>query len=120
MRCVVADDSGIVLARVEAYLKRGGHEVVGLARNGQVAYDLCKSLRPQIAIFDVSMPVMTGDIAAMKVKAESLAQYVIIASLQMQAATIEPTRAAGCHVIAKPFAEEKFLRELGLILGGAA
>jgi CheY-like chemotaxis protein len=118
MRAVVADDSSIVRDRVGAYLTFAGHVVVGSVANGKEAYEMCLRERPDIAIFDVSMPVMNGDVAGMRVMKERLARFVILASSQVQEATLAPALAAGCHVIAKPFYREKFVRELAEIIGG--
>jgi DNA-binding NarL/FixJ family response regulator len=37
-----------------------GIEIVGEACNGRSAVDLCSSLRPDVAILDLAMPVMDG------------------------------------------------------------
>ena len=116
MRIVVSDDSQIVRDRVKAYCKAAGHEVVGIGKNGKEGYDLCAELRPDIAIFDVSMPVMNGDVAAMAVKSEGFAKYVVLASSQIQAATLSPVLKAGISMISKPFAQDKFTLELSAII----
>lgn len=116
MRCVVSDDSMIVRDRVKAYLRAAGHTVVGMAANGKEGYDMCVRHRPDIAIFDISMPVMNGDVAAMRVKAENLAKYVVIASSQTQLATLADVISAGCKVISKPFFQDKFAMAIAKII----
>jgi DNA-binding NarL/FixJ family response regulator len=117
-KCVIADDSGIVRDKVKAFLQKHGYEVVGSAKNGQEAYELCLTHRPMIAVFDVSMPIMNGDVAGMKVKQEGLANFVVIASSQTQIATLDRVLAAGCHVISKPFYEDKFILAIDRIVAG--
>ncbi|HEY6289311.1 MAG TPA: response regulator [Nitrospiraceae bacterium] len=116
MRCVIADDSKITRDRVKAYLQVAGHETVGAAANGKEALDMCRLHLPDIAILDISMPVMNGDIAGMHIIREKLARFVIIASSQMQAATVDQVTDAGCKVISKPFRQEKFLSLLAKIV----
>lgn len=111
-KAVLADDSMIVRDRVKAYLILAGYDVVGMGKNGLEGYELCAKYRPDVAIFDVSMPVMNGDVAAIKVKAEKLARHVIVASSQIQDATLGPVLEAGCYTIAKPFYQEKFILNL--------
>jgi response regulator NasT len=120
VRCVIADDSSIVRDRVQAYLRAAGHEVVGKGTNGKEGYELCKQHRPDIAIFDVSMPVMNGDVAALRVITEKLAKHVIIASSQTQVATLDQVVAAGCKVISKPFFQDKFTMALDKIIADGA
>jgi DNA-binding NarL/FixJ family response regulator len=118
MRCVIADDSVITRSRVRSYLESAGHQVVGVAKNGKEGYELCVQQRPDIAIFDIAMPVMAGDVAGLKVRAERLVPFVFICSSQMQAATIDRIKAAGCHIISKPFKHDKFVGAIEAAISG--
>lgn len=112
LTCVIADDSSITRDRVSGYLKKAGYDVVAAAKDGKEALAFCERLRPDLVVFDISMPVMGGDVAALKVKAQKLARFIFVASLQMQAATIQPLVDAGCHLIAKPFKYDKFVQAI--------
>lgn len=118
MRCVIADDSMVIRPRLKAYLNAAGHQVVGVATNGKEGYDMCKLHKPEIAIFDVSMPVMNGDDAALRVKREGLAKFIIIASSQVQAATLDNLRRDGIHIISKPYFQDKLITQLARIIAG--
>jgi CheY-like chemotaxis protein len=56
---LVADDDADILTLVRLRLERSGYDVVA-ARNGRDALDLVHSRRPDVAIFDVAMPELTG------------------------------------------------------------
>jgi len=61
IRIVLADDHPIVRAGVREALKQiPGAEVVGEASNGREAVELVKSARPDVALLDISMPVLNG------------------------------------------------------------
>lgn len=61
MRILLADDHGIVRRGMKSLLEtEPGIEVVGEASDGREALKLCDSLRPDIAILDVSMPMLNG------------------------------------------------------------
>ncbi len=61
MRILLADDHGIVRRGMKSLLEtEPGVEVVGEASDGREAVKLCDSLRPDIAILDVSMPLLNG------------------------------------------------------------
>lgn len=110
---VIADDLGPTRAFLRRILRDGGYEVVGEARNGREAIELCERLRPVFAILDISMPVMSGDEAARQILLAKSARHVIIASSVTMGGMFEAMRALGCRVIAKPFhSPEKLLREL--------
>jgi CheY-like chemotaxis protein len=56
---LLADDSPFILETLAARLRDDGNEVI-TATNGQEAVDQGRRLHPDLAILDVSMPVMNG------------------------------------------------------------
>lgn len=62
---VIADDHPILLKGLQEFLGEIGLDVVGIAKEGQAAFDQILDLKPQLAILDMEMPNKTGlDIAA--------------------------------------------------------
>jgi two-component system chemotaxis response regulator CheB len=58
---LVVDDSVVIRRMVSAVLEADPEiEVVGTAANGRIALDMLATLRPDIIILDVEMPVMDG------------------------------------------------------------
>jgi len=60
LRILIADDHAVVRQGFRALLEREGFEVVGEAVNGQDALRLAAELKPDIALLDVSMPLLNG------------------------------------------------------------
>jgi two-component system response regulator DesR len=61
IRVVVAEDQGMVLGALVALLEiEKDLEVVGRARDGRAALDLCFKLMPDVLVTDIEMPEMTG------------------------------------------------------------
>lgn len=60
IRIVLADDHILVRQSLKSLLEREGHQVVGEACDGQEALQFVNSLQPDIAILDISMPVLNG------------------------------------------------------------
>ncbi len=60
VRIVLADDHVLVRQGLKSLLEREGHQVVAEAADGQEALRLVDSLKPEVAIFDISMPVLNG------------------------------------------------------------
>jgi two-component system, NarL family, response regulator NreC len=60
IRIVLADDHVLVRQGLKSLLEREGHQVVAEAADGQEALRLVDSLKPDVAIFDISMPVLNG------------------------------------------------------------
>ncbi|MYM87859.1 response regulator [Rugamonas sp. FT82W] len=76
---VIAEDQALVLGALAALLKlEGDLDVVGRAANGEQALALCQSLRPDILLTDIEMPLMTGLELAAALAAQSLPTRVMI------------------------------------------
>lgn len=61
LRLLLADDHEVTRTGFISMLAGSpGFEVVGQARDGQEALDLCDRLKPDIAILDIRMPVLNG------------------------------------------------------------
>ncbi|HYU47613.1 MAG TPA: response regulator transcription factor [Terriglobales bacterium] len=64
VRVLLADDHTLVRQGLRAVLEREGIEVVGEASDGREAIQLCERLHPDVAVLDVSMPLLNGIDAA--------------------------------------------------------
>jgi DNA-binding NarL/FixJ family response regulator len=64
LRILLADDHKVVRQGLRALLEREGLEVVGEASDGMEAVRLAYTLKPEIAILDVAMPLLNGLAAA--------------------------------------------------------
>lgn len=60
IRVLLADDHVLVRQGLKALLVKDGLEMVGEASDGQQALRLATELRPDVAIVDISMPVLNG------------------------------------------------------------
>jgi len=61
IRVLIVDDHTMVRKGLITFLKnRPGLEVVGEARDGREAADLCEHLRPDVILMDLLMPVLGG------------------------------------------------------------
>lgn len=56
---LLADDNAFILETIAARIRDDGIDVI-TAHNGQEAVERAKAVRPDLAILDVSMPVMNG------------------------------------------------------------
>jgi two-component system, NarL family, response regulator NreC len=64
IRVILADDHVLVRQSLKSLLEREGFQVVGEASDGQEAIRRVESLRPDIAVMDISMPILNGVDAA--------------------------------------------------------
>lgn len=66
-RILLADDNREVRQRVEELLRSDFH-VVGSVENGQKAIESALSLKPDVLVLDISMPVLNGIQAASRLR----------------------------------------------------
>jgi two-component system, NarL family, response regulator NreC len=71
IRIVLADDHVLVRQGLKSLLEREGFQVVAEASDGQEALRQVKSLQPDIAVMDISMPTLNGLNAAREVRRAS-------------------------------------------------
>jgi len=71
VRIVLADDHVLVRQSLRSLLEREGFQVVGEASDGQEALRLAESFQPDIAVMDISMPILNGLNAAREMSRSS-------------------------------------------------
>jgi two-component system, NarL family, response regulator NreC len=71
VRIVLADDHVLVRQGLMSLLEREGFQVVGEASDGQEALRLTELFQPDIAIMDISMPILNGLNAAREMSRSS-------------------------------------------------
>ena len=58
---LIADDQKFVRKTIESYLElESDLKVVGFAENGEVAINQVETLKPDIVLMDIEMPIMDG------------------------------------------------------------
>jgi two-component system, NarL family, response regulator NreC len=77
-RLLLADDHALVRQGLMAFLERQGFQVVGEASDGQEALRLAAKAQPDIAVLDISMPVLNGVDAARELKKSSPKTKIIL------------------------------------------
>ena len=78
IRVVLADDHALVREGLKALLEREGFQVVGEASDGQEAVRVVPSLRPDVAILDISMSILNGVDAARELQKVSPKTKIIL------------------------------------------
>ncbi len=104
-RVLVAEDDSLIRMDLVDMLREEGYEVVGEAQNGQIAVDLTESLKPDLVIMDIKMPVRDGIDAATEIAEKRLAPVVMLTAFS-QRDFIEKARDAGAMAyLVKPFSK---------------
>jgi len=120
-RILLADDHEIVLEGIRNLLAKSGRpwKVVGEARNGEQAVTMVKKLRPDVAILDITMPVMNGLEAAMQIGATGSDCKILMFTMHESERLEIEARNSGAHgYVAKAQAARDLVRAIDYLLGG--
>ncbi len=78
-KILVVDDEENILATISEIIESyQSYQVVGEARDGIQAIELTKSLKPDVVLMDIVMPVMNGIVAAEQIQRECPTPIVIL------------------------------------------
>jgi two-component system, response regulator PdtaR len=103
LRIVVAEDEAIIRLDLVEMLREEGYDVVGEASRGDDAIDVVRSVKPDLALFDVKMPGLDG-ISAARVLAEAgECGVVILTAFSQREMIAEATDAGVLGYLLKPF-----------------
>jgi len=101
LRIVVAEDEALIRMDLVEMLAREGYEVVGEAANGEAAIALVREHQPDLALFDVKMPIKDGITAAQELRGEV---PIVMLTAFSQRELIERANDAGVMAyLVKPF-----------------
>lgn len=98
LRIVLAEDSPLLRAGVEAVLARGGHEVVAAVGDGDALVNAVRATGPDLVITDVRMPPNHSDEglrAAAQIRRERPTLPVIVLSQYVSVAYLDDLMAGG-------------------------
>ncbi len=103
IRLLIADDHTLVRSGLRSMLRREPDiEIVGEARNGREAVELCRSLRPDLVLMDVRMPEMDGLEATRAVKQEHPETGVLMVTMhENRDYMLEATKAGAAGYVLK-------------------
>jgi CheY-like chemotaxis protein len=91
IRIIVADDHSTWLATTLEWLTASSEfQIEACAINGAEAVELCRHLRPDVALLDISMPVMNGLEAARLIREEGTAALILLVSIHQRLNTRQP------------------------------
>jgi DNA-binding NarL/FixJ family response regulator len=92
---ILAEDHTEIRERLKAFLQRRGMTVVGVAGDGAAAVQLAASLLPDVALLDVSMPIMNGIDAASEMRIVAPGTKTIMLTMQSDSGCVGRAARAG-------------------------
>ncbi|MEQ8904235.1 response regulator [Ekhidna sp.] len=104
MRVLIVDDSTYIRSSLKSLLEEHGYDVVGEAKNGEMAIDLALELRPDVITLDNILPDMTGLDVLKTINDDQFESTVImISAVGQQSAIVDAMSNGAKHYLVKPF-----------------
>ena len=112
VRILLADDHAVVRRGLRALLEaRQGFEVCAEASNGREAVELALHHKPDVAVLDISLPIMNGIEATRQIRKEAPGTEVMIFTLHDRESEIRDVLHAGARgYVLKSEADEQIVR----------
>lgn len=124
IRVLVADDQALVRGGFVALLDaQDGIEVVGEADNGEQAVRLTRSLRPDVVLMDIRMPILDG-LAATRMIAEDPrstdVRVVVLTTFELDEYVFEAMRSGATGFLVKHTEPADLVRAVRVVAAGDA
>ena len=117
-RVLLADDSETVLEDIRSLLEPE-FEVVGTVRDGQSLLAAAETLKPDLMVVDVSMPVLSGLKAVRRLKEHDPNAKVVFLTVHQDPAVVNEALAAGAlGYVVKPAAGDQLVNAIQEALQG--
>ncbi len=112
-KVLVVDDAAFVRAMLKRLIEDNGFVVSGEAENGEEALRAYRSLRPDLVIMDITMPLMDGLEATKKIVSfDPKAKIVIVSARGEKPMVIKAIEAGAQDFIVKPFEVPRVVKTL--------
>jgi DNA-binding NarL/FixJ family response regulator len=119
VRVLLADDHEIVRQGLRVLLEREGFQVVGEAADGHDAVKLCEANHPEVAILDLSMPLLNGVDAAREIMKSNPRTKVVLLTMHTEDHLIlESLRAGVTGYVLKTRAASELVQALRAVCRG--
>jgi AmiR/NasT family two-component response regulator len=105
IRIVVAEDEAIIRLDLRETLEEEGYEVVADCGRGDEAVQLVTQHKPDVAILDIKMPVMSGLEAANLISQAKICPVVMLTAFSQRDLVDRARQAGAMAYVVKPFSK---------------
>ena len=120
IKVVIADDIQILRQGLKAILEQDDEiEVAGLAADGREAWQLCRKLKPDVVLMDMSMPQYDGSYGITRIKADFPDIRVLVLTTFDDRDTVDAAVQGGADgYILKEMEDDKVIQSVKAVCAG--
>lgn len=116
MKLLIVDDSNLIRSRIARISQHPGlppFKVVGLARNGTEAVEMCMQHQPQMVTMDLTMPEMDGATCIEQlIRFNPRINILVISALNDKPTAIKAIKKGARGFLHKPFSDDQLINAL--------
>lgn len=102
LRILIAEDEFLVLMATQSYVESLGHEVIGVATDGESAVELALEKKPDLVIMDINMPNLDGIDAIKKINETLFIPSIIVSGYHDEKLISRATKEGVLYYLLKP------------------
>lgn len=116
-KIVIAEDEPITRMDISEILTGAGYDVVGMASDGFDVVEMCKSLKPDLVLMDIKMPLFNGLKASKILLEEEITSCIVLLTAYSTKEFINEAKKMGIMgYIVKPVNEKNLLPAIEIAL----
>ena len=116
-KIMIVDDAAFMRMMINDTLTKNGYTNIVEAADGQIAYDLYQSERPDLVIMDITMPNMDGIRSLQAIRDyDRSAKVVMCSAMGQESMVVDAIRYGALDFIVKPFRPDRILQTVKKIL----
>jgi len=116
MKLLIVDDSNVIrsrIARIALHPRLRQIDIVGLAKNGVEALDICRRRAPDVVTMDLTMPEMDGITCVEKLmQHDPRLNILVVSALADKTTAIQALLRGARGFLHKPFSDEQLVKAL--------
>jgi DNA-binding NarL/FixJ family response regulator len=122
IQIILADDHAVMRRGLRLVLEQQEEfEVLGEANDGREAVSLAESLKPDVAVLDITMPNLNGNEAARQISAKQLGVAIVVLSMHADEGYVLRALKAGARgYLLKESPEADFIQAIRAVSEGKA
>lgn len=116
-RLMIVDDSMIIRNKISRLPKESPFQIIGKAKNGLEAIEMCKTHNPDVVTMDLTMPEMDG-LACIQalLKVKPTVQILVVSALSDKSTGIKALELGANGFLTKPFTDQQLLDALNELM----
>ena len=117
-KILIVDDASFMRGSLKFIMESGGHEVVGMAKDGKEALELYRKLKPDLVTLDILMREMDGITALKELRKNNPeAKVIMVTALGHEEKQKETSDGGALGFIRKPFKQDEILGAIEKAMG---